>query len=452
MIAGRYELEELVGTGGMSRVYRAHDRRLERLVALKVLHERLGADDEHVSRFHHEARAVAQLSHPNVVTVIDRGEDGGRRFIVFEYVDGENLKQLCERTGPLPVRRALEIAVAVADGLAYAHEHGVVHRDVKPQNVLLSRDGEVKVTDFGIARSLDAESGLTVTGTVLGTSSYLSPEQASGLRVTPAADVYSLGVVLYELLAGAVPFPGGNQVVVALKHVNEPPPSLLDSRPDVPARLASAVARALQKDPEQRFASMDDFAAELRACLAGLESPDAELTMVTAPPYRTPPPTDAPPTRVARKARRRTPLVAALLGLAVVAAAVVALVLTARHERPHAAAGGRRRQRHAPRRDRLRPRRKRSSRREQLGRAARHRRRPGDVLVDRDVQLARLRQPQAGRRTRARCRRRGEARQHHRDDGHTGLHRTDHGGGLRRQARSATTRPRRPSAPRRRSP
>ncbi len=268
LIAGRYELEELVGTGGMSSVYRAHDRQLERNVALKVLHERLGADDEHVSRFRHEARAVAQLSHPNVVTVIDRFEEGGRQYIVFEYVDGENLKQLCERTGPLPVRRALEIAVAVADGLAYAHEHGVVHRDVKPQNVLLSRDGEIKVTDFGIARSLDAESGLTLTGTVLGTSSYLSPEQASGLRVTPAADVYSLGVVLYELLAGEVPFPGGNQVVVALKHVNEPPPSLLERRPDVPARLAAAVAQALQKDPERRFASMAAFAAELRACLA----------------------------------------------------------------------------------------------------------------------------------------------------------------------------------------
>ena len=283
LIAGRYELEELVGTGGMSSVYRAHDRQLERNVALKVLHERLGADDEHVSRFRHEARAVAQLSHPNVVTVIDRFEEGGRQYIVFEYVDGENLKQLLDRTGPLPVRRALEIALAVADGLAYAHEHGVVHRDVKPQNVLLSRDGEIKVTDFGIARSLDAESGLTLTGTVLGTSSYLSPEQASGLRVTPAADVYSLGVVLYELLAGEVPFPGGNQVVVALKHVNEPPPSLLERRPDVPARLAAAVALALQKDPERRFASMAAFAAELRACLAEVESADTERTMVVPP-------------------------------------------------------------------------------------------------------------------------------------------------------------------------
>jgi eukaryotic-like serine/threonine-protein kinase len=336
LIAGRYELEELVGTGGMSSVYRAYDRQLERHVALKVLHERLGADDEHVSRFRHEARAVAQLSHPNIVTVIDRFEDGGRQYIVFEYVDGESLKQLCERTGPLPVRRALEIALAVADGLAYAHEHGVVHRDVKPQNVLLSRDGEVKVTDFGIARSLDAESGLTVTGTVLGTSSYLSPEQASGLRVTPAADVYSLGVVLYELLAGEVPFAGGNQVVVALRHVNELPPSLLGRRPDLPVRLADAVARALQKEPERRFASMDDFAAELHACLAELEPVDTERTMVVAPPL---PRTDAPPTRVVRKERRRMPLVAALVGLAVVAVAVVALILTARNEGPPAAAG-----------------------------------------------------------------------------------------------------------------
>ena len=339
LIAGRYELEELVGTGGMSSVYRAHDRQLERNVALKVLHERLGADDEHVSRFRHEARAVAQLSHPNVVTVIDRFEEGGRQYIVFEYVDGENLKQLCEHTGPLPVRRALEIAVAVADGLAYAHEHGVVHRDVKPQNVLLSRDGEIKVTDFGIARSLDAESGLTLTGTVLGTSSYLSPEQASGLRVTPAADVYSLGVVLYELLAGEVPFPGGNQVVVALKHVNEPPPSLLERRPDVPPRLAASVAVALQKDPERRFASMAAFAAELRACLAEVESADTERTMVVPPP---PPRVEpAPPaTRVARRPRRRMPLLAAVLGVAVVAAVVVALVLSANGGSPQGASGG----------------------------------------------------------------------------------------------------------------
>ena len=251
--------------------------------------------------------------------MIDRFEDGGRQYIVFEYVDGENLKQLLDRTGPLPVRRALEIALAVADGLAFAHEHGVVHRDVKPQNVLLSRDGEIKVTDFGIARSLDVESGLTLTGTVLGTSSYLSPEQASGQRVSPAADVYSLGVVLYELLAGEVPFPGGNQVVVALKHVNEPPPSLLERRPDVPARLAAAVALALQKDPERRFASMAAFAAELRACLAEVEVGPTRSGRWSS---RRPPPPRAGAGAAcdARRpaARRRMPLLAAVLGVAVV--------------------------------------------------------------------------------------------------------------------------------------
>ena len=427
LIAGRYELEELVGTGGMSSVYRAHDRQLERNVALKVLHERLGADDEHVSRFRHEARAVAQLSHPNVVTVIDRFEEGGRQYIVFEYVDGENLKQLLDRTGPLPVRRALEIALAVADGLAYAHEHGVVHRDVKPQNVLLSRDGEIKVTDFGIARSLDGESGLTLTGTVLGTSSYLSPEQASGLRVTPAADVYSLGVVLYELLAGEVPFPGGNQVVVALKHVNEPPPSLLERRPDVPARLAAAVAMALQKDPEQRFASMAAFAAELRICLAEVESADTERTMVVPPP-----PPLRPGTGAACDTRRPE---AAQADAAARGAA-----------RSRGRRGRRRRTRaHGERREPAgRVRRPGGSGavslrgvtgydpdgtgppgRAQRRRAAGDRRERGDVLGDRDIRLAGVRRTQVRRRTRARRGQLREARQPHGDDGHAGIHGED---------------------------
>ena len=182
LIAGRYELEEIVGTGGMSTVYRAHDQLLERNVALKVLHSHFAEDDEYVERFRREARSVAQLSHPHIVTVIDRGEDDGQQFIVFEYVDGENLKQLVERTGPLPTRRAIELAVEIADALAFAHEHGLVHRDVKPQNVLLTPDGDAKVTDFGIARSLEVEHGMTQTGTVLGTSNYLSPEQAAASR------------------------------------------------------------------------------------------------------------------------------------------------------------------------------------------------------------------------------------------------------------------------------
>jgi serine/threonine-protein kinase len=246
LIADRYELVELVGTGGMSSVYKAHDRLLERNVALKMLHPHYGDDEEYVERFRREARAVAQMSHPNIVTVIDRGEDEGQQFIVFEFVDGENLKQMVERCGPLPARRALELGLEMAGALAFAHEHGLVHRDVKPQNVLLTPDGEAKVTDFGIARSLDVEHGVTQTGTGLGTSNYLSPEQASGKPVTTATDVYSLGIVLYELLTAEVPFPGENFVAVAMKHLNEPVPDLRSSRPDVPLRHDAANERALE--------------------------------------------------------------------------------------------------------------------------------------------------------------------------------------------------------------
>ncbi len=329
LIADRYELEEIVGTGGMSSVLRARDLQLDRRVAVKILHERYVEDSEYVERFRREARAVAQLSHPNIVTVIDRGNDDGRQYIVFEYVDGENLKELVQRTGRLPVRGALELAVAVADGLAFAHDRGLVHRDVKPQNVLLSREGEVKVTDFGIARSLHVEHGVTQTGTVLGTGEYLAPEQASGDPVSPATDVYSLGVVLWELLAGDVPFAGENFVAVALRHINEPLPSLREERPDVSPRLEAAVDRALAKDPARRFSSMAALAEELRACLAELDGDtrppapppqdDAALTVVRAP----------APGRVRTRPRRsrRRPVAYALLALLAAGAALAAVLL-----------------------------------------------------------------------------------------------------------------------------
>ena len=327
LIADRYELEELVGTGGMSTVFRARDLQLDRRVAIKILHEHYAADPEYLARFRSEARAVARLSHPNIVTVIDRGDDDGRQYIVFEHVDGENLKELVVRSGRLPVGQALELTTAVADGLAFAHERGLVHRDVKPQNVLLNSEGEVKVTDFGIARSLHVEHGVTQTGTVLGTGEYLAPEQASGKPVSPATDVYSLGVVLWELLTGEVPFVGENFVAVALRHVNEAPPDLRERRPDVSPRLASAVDRALAKDPAARFPSMKAFAKELRACLAEAEggvSPavadDAGVTLVTRP---------APPSpRVARRRRsRRRPLIWALLAILLAGAAFAAVLL-----------------------------------------------------------------------------------------------------------------------------
>jgi eukaryotic-like serine/threonine-protein kinase len=337
VIADRYELEELVGTGGMSSVYRARDRLLERYVALKVMHPHYADDAEYVERFRHEARSVAQLSHPHIVTVIDRGEDGGQQFIVFEYVDGENLKQFVERTGPLPTRRAVELALAIADALAFAHEHGLVHRDVKPQNVLLTPDGDAKVTDFGIARSLDVEHGMTQTGTVLGTSNYLSPEQASGKTTTATTDVYSLGVVLYELLTAEVPFPGDNFVAVAMKHINEPPPDLLEKRPDVPLRLAAAVDRAMEKDPEQRFPTMDQFAWELRQCLAELDAPDAERTFIQQSPVLR----ESRPHRV-RATRSRVPLYAilALIAIAAIVVGVLALGGSKGKPKPSAATGG----------------------------------------------------------------------------------------------------------------
>jgi serine/threonine protein kinase len=321
VIASRYELEQLVGTGGMSNVYKAKDTLLERNVALKVLHPHYSDDAEYIERFRREARAVAQLSHPHIVTVIDRGEDNGQQFIVFEYVDGENLKQLLERTGPLPARRAVELALEVAEGLAFAHEHGLVHRDVKPQNVLLTPDGNAKVTDFGIARSLDVEHGVTQTGTVLGTSNYLSPEQANGQATTPATDVYSLGVVLYELLTGDVPFRGENFVAVAMKHVNETPPDLLAQRPDLPMRLVVAAERALEKDPSDRFASMAQFADELRQILAGLTEPDSEPTFIAPSPVLR----ESRPRRV-RAARRRWPVYLPLAAVAATAAIVAGIV------------------------------------------------------------------------------------------------------------------------------
>jgi serine/threonine-protein kinase len=225
----------------------------------------------------------------------------------------------------LPVGRAVELALAVADGLAFAHQQGLVHRDVKPQNVLLSREGEVKVTDFGIARSLEVEHGVTQTGTVLGTGEYLAPEQASGKPVSPATDVYSLGVVLWEMLAGEVPFDGENFVAVALRHVNEPLPSLREVRPDVSPRLAAAVERALAKDPARRFPSMAALAEELRACLTEGEAgapDDAALTLITPP---APPP--VPPQRVRRRRSRRRPFAWALLALAIAGAAFAAVVL-----------------------------------------------------------------------------------------------------------------------------
>lgn len=277
VLADRYEIEELVGRGGMSSVYRARDRSLGRLVAIKMLHQEYTSDSDQVERFRREARAVAKLAHPNIAVVIDRGEEDGRPYIVFEYVEGGNLKTLIEREAPLPLEKVLRLGIQIARGLEHAHRSGLIHRDVKPHNVLLDAGGQVKLIDFGIARSTEVRPGLTLTGTVLGSSDYIAPEQAQGRTVEDRTDVYSLAIVLYELLTGKLPFPGGNFVAVAMRHINEEPPSVADQRPDVPARLAALMQQSLLKDPEKRPV-MSEVVQELEQTLLELPG-DADTVL-----------------------------------------------------------------------------------------------------------------------------------------------------------------------------
>src|ERR1700754_1471519 len=243
----RYRLEARIGAGGMSTVYRATNETLERQVAIKLMNREIASDSDQLERFRREARAVAQLSHPHIVGVIDAGEDAGRPYIVFEYVEGETLKERIRRLGELPIAEAVAYAIEIARALGAAHARHIVPRDVKPQNVLIDEEGSAKVTDFGIARTLD-EDGLTADGRVLGTTDYVSPEQALGHDVGGQSDIYSLGVVLYEMLTGDVPFHGENQVSVAMKHVREDLPDLQLMRPEVSARLAAVLDRMTDKD------------------------------------------------------------------------------------------------------------------------------------------------------------------------------------------------------------
>jgi eukaryotic-like serine/threonine-protein kinase len=328
LLAGRYELQDVVGSGGMSSVYRARDTVLERTVAIKILHEHFSDDPEYVERFRREARALAQLNHPNIVTVIDRGEFEGRQFIVFEHVEGENLKELVDREGQLPVDQALALVHQVARGLAFAHEHGIVHRDVKPHNVLIDQDGVAKVTDFGIARSLEPADGLTETGTLLGTSEYIAPEQASGHRVDERSDQYSLAAVLYELLTGDPPYKGDNFMAVAMKHIQQPVPSVRDTRPDVSPRLDAIVARAMAKRPEDRFPSTEAMTAALEAALVETDSVPTPTRKVHSDAGATEAiPAPGPVPSLDRRRRRfPIPILLALIALGV-AALVLALVI-----------------------------------------------------------------------------------------------------------------------------
>jgi serine/threonine-protein kinase len=278
LLSGRYRLDAQIGAGGMSTVYRAFDTVLERQVAIKLLHREIAADEDQIERFRREARAVAQLNHHHVVGVIDAGEAAApdepgygepvaMPYIVFEYVEGETLKDRIRRHGRLPVPEAVAYAIEIGRGLQAAHERRIVHRDVKPQNVLIDEEGTAKVTDFGIARSL-TEEGLTADGRVLGTTDYVSPEQALGHNVGPQSDLYSLGVVLFEMLTGDVPFHGENQIAVAMKHVREELPDVQLRRPEVSSALAAVLDRATAKDLDRRYETDADLISDLEDVLA----------------------------------------------------------------------------------------------------------------------------------------------------------------------------------------
>jgi serine/threonine-protein kinase len=374
-ISGRYELGDRLGSGGMSTVYRATDRVLERTVAVKILAEHLSDDDKFVARFRREALSVAKLIHPNIVQVYDTGVDSGRHYIVMEYVEGKSVAQLLQTRGRLGPELAVETGVQACAGLEYAHRQGIIHRDVKPGNLMViggpagrtrseapvadppTDEMTVKLTDFGIARAT-AQTRLTQVGSVVGTAAYLAPEQARGEEATPAADVYALGVVLYQLLTGRLPWEGSTLAELAIRRENEKPlpPSSYD--PDVPETLSAAVLRSLESDVNDRYGSARELSRALRAGLAGRQPPDPEdvptHAMAGAPPTqatrrmsqdpatpvapqpvpaRRPPPRPRPAITPAQAPRKRSALgsigrgLGVLLVIAVLAAVIAGAVL-----------------------------------------------------------------------------------------------------------------------------
>src|SRR3989442_11956542 len=264
---GRYRIIRKLGSGGMADVYLAEDQELGRRVAIKILNERHAGDEQFVERFRREAKNAASLSHPNIVSIYDRGEAEGTYYIAMEYLEGRTLKELILTRGPAPIGVAIDYTRQILGALSFAHRNGIVHRDIKPHNVVVGPDGRLKVTDFGIARS--GASQMTEAGSIIGTAQYLSPEQARGAPVDQRSDLYSIGIVLYEMLTGSVPFTGDTPLEIAMKHLSATPEPPSEKRPEVPHELDSIVLRALAKIPDDRYQSAEEMDADLARAARG---------------------------------------------------------------------------------------------------------------------------------------------------------------------------------------
>jgi serine/threonine protein kinase len=302
ILNGRYRLISRIGAGGMSVVYKAQDLALGRLVAVKILHPSLTGDAQFLERFRYEAQAAASLSHPNIVMVHDVGQDGDRHYIVMELVEGDDLKTIIRHWAPLPLDKALDLAIQICDGVGYAHRAGFVHCDVKPQNVLVTRDGRAKVADFGIARVI-SEATMSRSDLAWGTPHYFSPEQAAGESATPASDVYAIGVILFEMLSGRLPFEAESATALALKHLQDEPPWITDYNPAVPVPIAKIIDKVLSKEPASRYRTANQLGQILDAYrTAGNEVTGAVPAAGEVPTF--PPATQPAAAELARTTRR----------------------------------------------------------------------------------------------------------------------------------------------------